>query len=180
MVDEKLCVGCDVVRPAADFHRDLRASTGLHSRCKECYRRWHAANKAKVLANQRQYRERRKSEGARKDRKFYDRVKTSLWVRFRSRRYKAVREGHGWSLTIEAFAALSELPCTYCGLTFDRGTGSGLDRVDCSRGYTTDNVVPCCAVCNRVKLDVFTRDEMTKIGAVVRDIILARRSLHES
>lgn len=29
----------------------------------------------------------------------------------------------------------------------------GVDRVDSSKGYTIDNVVPCCDICNRMKLD---------------------------
>ena len=28
---------------------------------------------------------------------------------------------------------------------------NGLDRVDSSKGYTIDNVVPCCAICNTAK-----------------------------
>ena len=31
---------------------------------------------------------------------------------------------------------------------------NGLDRIDSSKGYTLDNVVPCCAKCNRAKLDM--------------------------
>lgn len=35
---------------------------------------------------------------------------------------------------------------------------TGIDRVDNTRGYDPDNVVPCCRVCNRAK-DVRTKDE---------------------
>lgn len=31
---------------------------------------------------------------------------------------------------------------------------SGLDRVDPSQGYTIDNIVPACIICNRAKADM--------------------------
>ena len=31
---------------------------------------------------------------------------------------------------------------------------SGVDRIDSSKGYTKDNVVPCCGKCNRMKGDL--------------------------
>lgn len=35
---------------------------------------------------------------------------------------------------------------------------TGIDRVDSSKGYTTDNVVPCCYKCNRAKMNL-SQDE---------------------
>lgn len=40
-------------------------------------------------------------------------------------------------------------PCRYCGRT--DWTKIGCDRVDDSLPHTPDNVVPCCASCNRKK-----------------------------
>lgn len=37
--------------------------------------------------------------------------------------------------------------CRYCG----KEHADGIDRIDSSKGYTIDNVVPCCAICNRMK-----------------------------
>lgn len=31
---------------------------------------------------------------------------------------------------------------------------NGIDRIDSNKGYTTDNCVPCCTPCNRMKLDM--------------------------
>lgn len=55
--------------------------------------------------------------------------------------------------------------CFYCGSTpVKRDTKNahlngftewnGLDRVDSLRGYTINNVVTCCSVCNRMKLNL--------------------------
>jgi len=35
---------------------------------------------------------------------------------------------------------------------------NGLDRVDSSKHYTLDNVVPCCTVCNRAKSNLTVAD----------------------
>lgn len=38
-------------------------------------------------------------------------------------------------------------PCVYCG----KQHADGIDRIDSSKGYIKNNVVPCCAICNRMK-----------------------------
>lgn len=50
--------------------------------------------------------------------------------------------------------------CHYCGLeaSHDPRGHHGLDRADNAKGYTKDNVVPCCRRCNRVK-GVLSKDE---------------------
>lgn len=57
---------------------------------------------------------------------------------------------------------LIQNPCTYCGdpasntavhrTTHEVFNYNGIDRVDNTKGYTCDNVVPCCATCNRMKM----------------------------
>ena len=49
-------------------------------------------------------------------------------------------------------------PCHYCGTT-DLGTGLGLDRLDCIRGYEEGNLVPCCARCNEARGHLLDPDE---------------------
>ena len=39
-------------------------------------------------------------------------------------------------------------PCHYCGCEIEV---TGLDRKNSDRGYTPDNVVPCCVDCNKKK-----------------------------
>ena len=70
-----------------------------------------------------------------------------------------------WALSDEEVYKLMQQNCYYCGakpkisntkryLT-NRFNGdfssNGLDRVDNNRGYTLDNVVPCCSECNYAK-----------------------------
>jgi len=73
----------------------------------------------------------------------------------------AEKRGYEWHLTKEQVRSLSKLPCYYCGVEPSQVTRypsmngvyvyNGLDRVDNNKGYTIDNVVPCCKVCNRAK-----------------------------
>jgi hypothetical protein len=63
----------------------------------------------------------------------------------------ARKRGHAFELTLQQFHdAVWGKSCSYCG---DEVGGYGIDRVDSSRGYYLDNVVPCCLPCNRMKND---------------------------
>jgi hypothetical protein len=55
-----------------------------------------------------------------------------------------------FELTKEQFHSLAATSCHYCGTCQENG--NGIDRVDNTKGYTMDNVVPCCSLCNiRIK-----------------------------
>ena len=66
-----------------------------------------------------------------------------------------------FELTKEEFVSLISKSCFYCNEPPSerwheaRGNGhmlsNGLDRIDSSKGYTTNNVVPCCKECNNKK-----------------------------
>jgi len=72
----------------------------------------------------------------------------------------AKKRGHKWQLTREQVRHLTKQPCYYCGVEpsqihqYRRSEPyvyNGLDRVDNTKGYTIDNVVPCCFTCNTAK-----------------------------
>lgn len=65
-----------------------------------------------------------------------------------------------FSLGEEEFKDIILKSCVYCGSILDseckgNGNGSfvytGIDRIDSNKGYTLDNIVPCCKICNRAK-----------------------------
>lgn len=79
----------------------------------------------------------------------------------------AQNRGLFFDLTKEDFTILTSQDCHYCGIppervyrsvcvSRDNGSyvGNGVDRVDSSKGYTTDNCVPCCRQCNMAKWDL--------------------------
>ena len=51
----------------------------------------------------------------------------------------------------------------------------GIDRLDSEADYVPENMVPCCFVCNQIKSDRFTPDEMKIIGASVAQIWIERQ-----
>lgn len=82
------------------------------------------------------------------------------------RRYKmqAKRRGYSFNLKDEQFAEITQKDCFYCGAKpnniskGDRCNGiyvyNGIDRINSKKGYTLDNIVPCCRICNRAKSDL--------------------------
>lgn len=52
----------------------------------------------------------------------------------------------------------------------------GVDRKDSSKGYVEGNLVPCCFVCNQVKGDRFSEEEMAEIGVAMRNVWRQRLS----
>ena len=72
----------------------------------------------------------------------------------------AKKRGLAWELTDKQFFLMLTQPCHYCGSP-PRKTRkvsrngqykcNGVDRLDNTRGYTDDNTVPCCHICNHAK-----------------------------
>lgn len=74
---------------------------------------------------------------------------SSLKRKYYAYRYRANRKGINFPLTYERFSEFWQLECTYCG---DIIKTIGIDRVDSKKGYEEGNMVPCCGMCNRMKL----------------------------
>jgi hypothetical protein len=58
-----------------------------------------------------------------------------------------------FDLTQDELNNLIFQPCFYCGNVPGSGPTDrvGLDRIDSDKGYTKDNILPCCATCNYAK-----------------------------
>ncbi len=71
---------------------------------------------------------------------------------------QAQRRGKEFHLSEEEFLQITSRSCYYCARDDKR---MGVDRVDNDQGYTFDNCVACCALCNKMKgdwsVDVFQR-----------------------
>lgn len=76
--------------------------------------------------------------------------------------------GLSWELNYEQVEKLINAPCYYCGMERsnhkvtknckDGYDHNGIDRIDSSMGYTSDNVVSCCKICNYAKRDMEQRE----------------------
>ena len=76
-----------------------------------------------------------------------------------------------WDLTLTEYTVLISQSCHYCGLGLSNESGIGLDRIDNTQGYSTQNVLPCCKFCNQVRSNVFNVSEMKKLGPIIREIM---------
>jgi hypothetical protein len=80
----------------------------------------------------------------------------------------ARRKGRFFKLTLNEFRTISSNKCVYCGsdplqvsasvrtkkketVEHTKYLFNGIDRIDSSRGYEKDNIVPCCRWCNIIK-----------------------------
>lgn len=84
-------------------------------------------------------------------------------VLFKDYKNKALYRGYNFELSFVKFIDLIENPCYYCGTKFSNKrikkynlfSGiyryNGIDRVNNKEGYTENNVVSCCSVCNQAK-----------------------------
>jgi hypothetical protein len=73
--------------------------------------------------------------------------KNILPTKYRSYVARANKMGIPFDLTIEEFNQLLSAPCVYCGST----ASICIDQIECSEGYSKDNVQPCCYLCNQMK-----------------------------
>ena len=77
-------------------------------------------------------------------------------------RCSAKRRGYIWNLTNAQIKQLTSRSCHYCGVEPSQKRSNsyqyngaylynGLDRINSEKGYTIDNIVPCCKTCNYAK-----------------------------
>ena len=110
-------------------------------------RAWYEANKEYALEQRKAYREANREAIAEQSYAHYRTPKG----KFTKIKMKAKERGINFSLLFELYETqLWGKPCHYCGCEIEV---TGLDRKDSSKGYSRDNVVPCCWDCNRKKQD---------------------------
>jgi hypothetical protein len=90
-------------------------------------------------------------------------------------------------ITFEEFLEYTKIhACYYCGDTITwlphrsimgkkYGSHYNIDRKDNGKGYTKENCVVSCAICNTMKWNIFTYEEMLLLGKVVAEIKRGRK-----
>jgi hypothetical protein len=74
-------------------------------------------------------------------------------------RVRAPKRGLVFELTVEQFIQGIMQPCYYCNEDYD---SIGFDRLDSDIGYTTENSVSCCTMCNMMKRKYNLNDFINK------------------
>lgn len=99
-------------------------------------------------------------------------------------RHDAKNRNIAFELTREQFRELAEQDCYYCGVG-PQQTGcwhpnnngrfifNGIDRLDNNLGYTLDNCVTACGMCNRCKSTLTKKDFLEWVDAVYNNRVLS-------
>lgn len=93
----------------------------------------------------------------------------------------AERRGFNFEIDFEDFKKILLQDCHYCGDSAEQSVNSyrssktksrkqirrnGVDRVDSAKGYTLDNVVPCCGLCNTIKMNAPIKDFLDHVKKI--------------
>lgn len=117
-------------------------------------------HREKIVKNVQRYVSKNKNKVV-KYRNYYERT---INGKYRQLKNRSKIFGEETDITIERFREIISQQCFYCG---ENKKPRGIDRVDNAKGYTKENSVPCCKLCN------FMKKAMTK-----KDFILHIEKIH--
>jgi len=106
-----------------------------------------------------------------------------LYYRYSFRSRKLHKED--MPIPLEEFKRLTSSVCHYCGSAptivmkskskYSEYLYNGLDRIDTNKGYALSNVVPCCWMCNTMKLDYTTEEFLSQINKIQEHQLKAKK-----
>jgi hypothetical protein len=82
---------------------------------------------------------------------------------------EAKKRGYAVSLTYKQFMVFTKKrACHYCKAPIVWGTSAhNIDRKNNTKGYSKENCVVCCKLCNWTKSNRFTYEQFVKIGRLI-------------
>lgn len=167
------------------YNRNKKEILQKHSEYREEHKEEKAArdkryaqeHKEQIQQYQKEYRDEHKLSSAEYQRQYriknkdrLDEYKKSPHVRYTVYQRNAKNKNRNFDLSEDDFIEISNQPCVYCGEYSDTYNGepfNGIDRIDSNLGYFIDNCVPCCATCNRMKMDLDVDDWMGKMKQII-------------
>lgn len=158
----KVCSTCKEKRDTAQFSKDKNRKDGLYPVCKLCKskknKQRYLENSSKIRAKSKAWKEANRESYLAKQRAYGNNRSKTVDGKYIEYKTGAKKRGYIFNLTKDSFSKYWQQPCFYCGTTIDT---IGLDRKDNEIGYTEDNVVACCKICNRAK-DTMSSDDYIK------------------
>ena len=144
----KECIKCHKTKDITEFAKAKLNIDGYTGRCKTCIReddrKYYSSQEAKNKRNEYQRARYSKQEIKAKQKE----KPQTLPNRYNAYKASAKHRGYSFDLTKEQFATFWNTRCFFCN---DMITGIGIDRLDNNIGYTLDNCVSCCSICNVMK-----------------------------
>lgn len=96
---------------------------------------------------------------------------------------------YSFNLTFEEFLNLIQQNCYYCDKLpslrkmnrgcFHQALVNGIDRVDNTIGYTKENCVPCCEMCNKMKMKYSVIEFGNQIQKIYKKLFIDIEEKHE-
>jgi len=109
---------------------------------------------------------------------------SAIEEQYRLTRGQAKKRNKDFDLTYEQYKKIVINDCHYCGAEpyqkYSKVKNSkkiklnGIDRINTKIGYTIDNCVPCCGVCNTMKMDKSLDEFLTKIAEIYQKCHLTK------
>lgn len=134
----KYCTGCKKDKSLDEYGKDSTRSDGLRFRCKKCH-------------NARQKRVRERPETKKREAVYQRKRAQTKKGKYSQYKANAKSRAYSFNLTYEEFCTFWQQPCFYCDGDIHT---VGIDRIDNTLGYSLDNIVSCCGLCNQMKMDL--------------------------
>jgi len=166
-MNTKKCTTCKIDKEYSEFHKQKHGLYGIKSVCKECRKieKDEYQKRDYVIEKQKGYYQRNKKT-------IRKRLNEHYWTingQFHTYKKRAKKGNIEFALTESDCIKYYQANCTYCG---SKIKGLGIDRVINSRGYTLDNIVPCCSRCNYMKHTMSKNEFFNHIIAIVKHLKL--------
>lgn len=94
---------------------------------------------------------------------------------FHDYRFRSRIKNYFFDLTMEQLSKIIQKDCFYCAKPPAKSNSrrgkfryNGLDRKNHNRGYTMDNVIPCCKECNGIRSNILTVEEMQVVARALK------------
>lgn len=186
----KKCSKCKIEKNLERFYL-YKKTNKYRSVCKDCQNlldyEWKKNNKEKIKAIKQKYRENNREKILQDTKKrnieWYSKNKNNVSLkrhglseRFRRYIYNCKTKKRDFFLSKEDFEIITSKACYYCGgynisenslIDITNLNYCGIDRIDNSKSYIKENCVPCCNICNRMKLDMNLTNFIEHIKKIV-------------
>lgn len=146
---KKDCQFKGIQQPIENFNKDKNFKNKLTRWCKSCFQQYRHDHKKEIKhSKQMYYREEKENpEFMQKRAQRTERAKNTPGVKYSAYKQSAKKRSIEFELTKDEFMTFWQKPCIY-GCSIDT---ISLDRINSSKGYTIDNVVPMCCPHNQMK-----------------------------
>lgn len=181
----KKCNKCNTVKDITEFHKLSSSSDGHNYTCKICVNEKNKkASKVMGICAMCGENKNLRYKKSTVCQKCYStkitKITHSPESKFNMGKKSAKNRGYTWDITLEDYKIITSKSCFYCNGPLPE-TGCGLDRMDNDKGYTIENVVPCCNLCNIIKGTTLTVSETIEaVKSIQEEKYENIRRVHES